>query len=627
MKWIPGSKTPSENHLAGPVLDREVEQVEVDIKATVAGKIGTGQCDGWKSISKMHIVGSMVNVENEPYLVHTHNVSDKPKTGDTLLDIVLADITYCLTYLKIIIAAWCTDAGSDAASMRRKLKERLPWIIVLDCWAHQINLIVGDYFKIKLPWISQVDMALELIKWFNNHSYALGLLRAQQLNSGKVALILILPVLTHWISHFLALDRLLELKRAIRACVDMHYDALVKSAGKKDAQEKAKQILVYVHMEAFWGGIEKVRNDLHPLAVAANILQASTTRLDQVLLTLANLYRLFSDPSVDPDVLFLNPYLRNRAFRSGNPALTPCALYDCAIRVFNRVFQHDIDTGFHMAFWDYISEKAEFSPTRMALDRFKKAHKQSDTPLNIVAIWSALDNGSSEAGRNGLVKLAIRILSIIANSADTERVFSDMGLEQTKLRNCLTVERLRKRVMVKMNIKRLHKTHGLRRDRKKRKFEALSSHTMNSVSSSTPPLILLQANNAPIMTHLSMAALAEDLTSHPELDDISDELTADECFVSIINPLIADADADAIVPPPPAVTGEVSPQTILMPSAPHLQVPRDEIPMSEALLLENMFNFDAPDLLGFCWHGGAVSLHAEGILYESMVASEINTTI
>jgi len=39
-----------------------------------------------------------------------------------------------------------------------------------------VNLIVGDIFKVKGAFIEIIDEALEVIKWFNNHSHALGIL-------------------------------------------------------------------------------------------------------------------------------------------------------------------------------------------------------------------------------------------------------------------------------------------------------------------------------------------------------------------------------------------------------------------------------------------------------------------
>ena len=76
-----------------------------------------------------------------------------------------------------IIIALCSDNGGDAHKMWRLLLELMPWLIIIVCWAHQINLIVGDYLGLKTDFLSCVPKALLVIKWMNNHSCALGIFR------------------------------------------------------------------------------------------------------------------------------------------------------------------------------------------------------------------------------------------------------------------------------------------------------------------------------------------------------------------------------------------------------------------------------------------------------------------
>jgi len=49
-----------------------------------------------------------------------------------------------------MIIAWCTDDGPNGKKMRQLLKLLFSWIIVIVCWAHQINLVVGDFLRLKL---------------------------------------------------------------------------------------------------------------------------------------------------------------------------------------------------------------------------------------------------------------------------------------------------------------------------------------------------------------------------------------------------------------------------------------------------------------------------------------------
>jgi hypothetical protein len=65
-KWItPGAVIPDCKKLSGQILDDEVKVTEDRVKLKVQGKVGTGQCDGWKNNAKKSVVSMMVTVENE----------------------------------------------------------------------------------------------------------------------------------------------------------------------------------------------------------------------------------------------------------------------------------------------------------------------------------------------------------------------------------------------------------------------------------------------------------------------------------------------------------------------------------------------------------------------------------
>lgn len=150
----------------------------------------------------------------------------------------------------------------------------------------------------------------------------------------------------------------------------------------------------------------RVKRHLEPLAVAANICQSDHTRLDTVLLTLANLFRLFADPDVDEDTragmhrslekrwaaagverdamiatLALNPYIRCRCFKTGNVAVTPNGLLTILERLYTRMFQHEPDAGFAAAFLDYRENLGEFSDAEMHLDVRKSRADAAVSPF------------------------------------------------------------------------------------------------------------------------------------------------------------------------------------------------------------------------------------------------------
>jgi hypothetical protein len=119
-------------------------------------------------------------------------------------------------------------------------------------------LVAGDYFKRKPELIELADQAMQVFKWFNNHSHALGILCAEQKLTEERVVTLILPVITCWTSHYLAMQRLLEVSKSMRSCVIKKGDALLVCAGPKaDAKQKAQQILSIVMDTMFWENVTR----------------------------------------------------------------------------------------------------------------------------------------------------------------------------------------------------------------------------------------------------------------------------------------------------------------------------------------------------------------------------------
>jgi len=80
---------------------------------------------------------------------------------------------------------------------------------------------------------SVVDAAIEVIKWFNIHSFALGVFNKEQESTYKEIWALIVLVITHWTSHSCTLAHLLQVNKAMKITVTRHEDELVKLVGKK----------------------------------------------------------------------------------------------------------------------------------------------------------------------------------------------------------------------------------------------------------------------------------------------------------------------------------------------------------------------------------------------------------
>jgi hypothetical protein len=111
---------------------------------------------------------------------------------------------------------------------------------------------------LKLVFINSAQEAVEVIKWFNNHSRALGILRKEQLRRTSHPLALIMAVITRWTTHYLSMQRLLELSKALRAVVDWEYKTLMEAAGTKDdAPARAEKVFAIIKDTHFWENLAR----------------------------------------------------------------------------------------------------------------------------------------------------------------------------------------------------------------------------------------------------------------------------------------------------------------------------------------------------------------------------------
>ncbi|KAI0308727.1 ribonuclease H-like domain-containing protein, partial [Amylostereum chailletii] len=446
------------------------------MKENCGGRFGTGMCDGWKNVAKTSIVGSMVNVEYEPHILNIYEVKSERKSAINLLAMVEQEIDFCLMELAIFLVAYCSDNGGESRGMCSLLAKKWPWIVIVACWAHQVNLILGDYFKGNPALKATVSEALEVVKWFNNHGRALGILQEYEVTYIGKALCLILPVITRWTSYYLSVRRLLELENMIICAVCDREAELVASVGSKKAlQDKAKKIMATL---CFLSSVlsflthrmhTRIRQHLEPLAVAANIIQGDNARLDVVLVAILSLYSEFSQAGdrgapilksiskrwsdTDQEVfllaLILNPYIRQTAFKAGSTFASNSTCWMLFRRVYKRMLQRDPPKGTRKVFIDYLCQAGWFSDTAMDLSGWEE--EAETAPINLLSIWHDLDNKTDPFVDpvNAVVTIALRTLSIVPNSAAIERLFSGIGSIHSKLRNRLDAERVRKIVLVK----------------------------------------------------------------------------------------------------------------------------------------------------------------------------------
>lgn len=122
---------------------------------------------------------------------------------------------------------------------------------------HQINLVVGDYFKSETSVLEFTDHATELITWLRSKTQILGLLREVQARMGENAVkSVIRAVLTRWTAHYLSYSRLLDLRSVLIMVVEMDSRRQEKDrcvvAGDAKSKKKAKEMVALIQNDTFW---------------------------------------------------------------------------------------------------------------------------------------------------------------------------------------------------------------------------------------------------------------------------------------------------------------------------------------------------------------------------------------
>ncbi|THU89842.1 hypothetical protein K435DRAFT_802424 [Dendrothele bispora CBS 962.96] len=240
--------------------------------------------------------------------------------------------------------------------------------------------------------------------------------------------------------------------------------------------------------------------------------------------------------------------------------------------------------------------------------------------VHLVKLWRDFeieDSTGSECsnGVNGMVRLAMCILSIVPNSASTERVLSRFGSIHTKSQNCLHVEKVRSMTIVAQQIKR---TYGIASSSRYSK-----QNFGNDVDVTTP-------SPSPIVPSITATTVEDDIERalqeidrEPEDDNMSVENLPrhnDSCPDDGIM-----ADVEDTVPSFDTATQELIESVSLDDSEPLYNDKTQGIPESK-YLLENLFRFSLsqspqPVSLVFMmefWTKGEHAMRADIQLHEQL---------
>ncbi|KAJ6624745.1 ribonuclease H-like domain-containing protein [Mycena sp. CBHHK59/15] len=497
---------PTGKVVGGKLLDAAAADVELETTKALKDKKAGMSTDGWKGKNKDAVNAICANAGFKLYLIELVEVTALNKDGPALCEQFAGMIDRIELKHGCTIIYFTTDADGGSNKGRKLLGIKRPWLILPSCWAHQFQLILGDYFKVNDMAAMIAEDATALISWINNHGKVRKIFDAcqriisQDRNAGRIIVLAYLVAnLTRWTTHFVAFCRLFLLRSALQLGVLQNRSAIIAaevgaatSTEGERLKEDAEHFCALIEDTTFWNGLEAVLGDLEPICLGTNINQKDSTRLDQVLLTIEGIFLRFTDHP-EPDVkkamlirlekrwkdcdqpaflvaLILNPFEKLSCF-GPNANLNQFKCLNLLIFLYRRMKDRpdNSDTPeerkvkeaeVSKVFMQYLSGTGDFA------DFDPETWEQTYDNTDPIQVWEALA-GSRDLAE--LAEFAIVLLHIVANQAGCERTFSRTKIEQSDHRNRLGLEKIDKRTKIKAQIRSEHQKQSIYKPREGRK--------------------------------------------------------------------------------------------------------------------------------------------------------------
>ncbi|CAB5357706.1 unnamed protein product [Rhizophagus irregularis] len=170
------------------------------------------------------------------------------------------------------------DSASENAAARKRLRLQYRDKLFLPCFAHQMNLCIGDIFKESSSLNIAAEEAINLITFFNRSKVWLGRLQNEQAAAYKTHIALVTPATTRWNSHYYCFASLLKTKAALRNLATKIDENIIP-----DNQDFPRKLLTCIFDNNWWNCIKKIETLLVPYCATLNKLQWQNSRLHEVL--------------------------------------------------------------------------------------------------------------------------------------------------------------------------------------------------------------------------------------------------------------------------------------------------------------------------------------------------------
>ena len=180
----------------------------------------------------------------------------------------------------------CTDNDRSMLNASKIITEKYPHIYMQGCAAHAMDLLLEDWGK--ATWIKEtVEKAKLLVKFVKKRHMPLAVFCKHEAKFS-----LLMPGQTRFASHFIMIDRLLNVKEALeQTVVDPQWTAYI-SKRSRDSRDKAsttRTIKTVVLNEHFLDRCTNFQEMVAPIVYASREFDAKEPSMAKVLAILCNL--------------------------------------------------------------------------------------------------------------------------------------------------------------------------------------------------------------------------------------------------------------------------------------------------------------------------------------------------
>ncbi|KJA13408.1 hypothetical protein HYPSUDRAFT_114015, partial [Hypholoma sublateritium FD-334 SS-4] len=136
-EYVPLAQPFDRKALTNRIIPKLVTELREKAKSEAAGNFATVQADGWTGMNHRHLIAFMITADKKVYTVRVYDASVERKTAENFLHLLEEAVKEVEEKWKCKVIAVVTDASGECRKARQDFVKKYPWIVVLDCFAHQ----------------------------------------------------------------------------------------------------------------------------------------------------------------------------------------------------------------------------------------------------------------------------------------------------------------------------------------------------------------------------------------------------------------------------------------------------------------------------------------------------------